>query len=82
MTKPVEKSDSPKPGAAAVRETVPKHRQCPSCFGMHGGVGQAYATKGERRYYKCDRCTFTWAVTIQVERIGHHEVPVDVRGED
>jgi rubredoxin len=48
------------------RREVPEHRRCPLCHhGAGNGVGQAYATRGRKRYYKCDVCGHTWVSTIE-----------------
>jgi len=45
------------------RRIVKKHRQCPHCYnGEKNGVGKQYSNHGDRAYYRCDRCRFTWAV--------------------
>lgn len=50
------------------RREVVKHRQCPLCYtGEYNGCGQAYAKQGRTRYYKCDRCSFTWKVIVQID---------------
>jgi len=52
---------------------VPKHRKCPCCFGIEPqdgkkGIGTAYATKGNIRYYKCNNedCNFRWTYDIKL----------------
>lgn len=55
-------------------ENVPKHRQCPKCWGEHKGVGNVRQSNpiqliggGQRnkRYYYCDTCTHSWVVVVQ-----------------
>lgn len=54
--------------AAISEESIPKHRQCPQCWGTRRGVGCAYdsrkpydsgqddwAPNVRRRYYRCTR---------------------------
>lgn len=48
------------------RREVVKHRQCPLCYtGEFNGVGVAYNTNGRKRYYKCDRCRYTWIAYVE-----------------
>lgn len=52
---------------------VPKHRKCPCCFGIEPydgkkGIGNAYATRGNIRYYRCNNpdCMFRWNYDIKL----------------
>jgi transposase-like protein len=63
------------------RRTADRHRQCPICFhGTMNGVGEAYATRAPKTYYKCDRCGHTWTAEIKrVVSVEHREVELTTR---
>jgi hypothetical protein len=73
---------------------VPKHRQCPQCYGGRGGVGveRWHSRKGAimRTCYQCDTCGFDWIANIktvsqalsiewQEVEIEHGEIHLDTR---
>lgn len=69
---PPKRSSKPAEPAAKNGTTakIPKHRRCPSCFGVRGGVGQQNGTyrkssSRRRRYYRCDQCNHTWAIDLR-----------------
>lgn len=43
---------------------VPKHRQCPSCYGRLKGVGIGSSTQGNKAHYKCTTCGHNWTVVV------------------
>lgn len=49
-------------------EDVPKHRQCPSCYGRLKGIGVAASTQGNKAYYKCTTCGHPWTVVVTNEK--------------
>ena len=59
-------------------EDVPKHRQCPSCYGRLKGVGVGSSTQGDKARYKCTTCGHTWTVIVTNEAtvIQHRVVEV------
>jgi hypothetical protein len=64
------------------RRHVELCRQCPLCFkGEDNGVGTAYSTKGQIRYYKCDKCSFTWKAILSAElvHVSFRRVNVETR---
>lgn len=55
------------------RVGVPKHRQCPACYGGRGGVGKRkWQTKINsvlaRICYACNICGFQWSVKTKTVR--------------
>ena len=65
---------------------VPKHRQCPSCFGGKGGVGLEKWWKRVsgtlvKRCYACNQCGYQWTATVRtisnVLKIESQEVQVE-----
>ena len=64
------------------RRVAIKARQCPICYeGALNGVGVAYNTQHNKRYYKCPECGHTWVATIksEVTKIEHRETELDER---
>ena len=53
---------------AANRE-IPKHRQCPSCFGRLKGIGTGTSTQGNKAFYKCTTCGHNWTVIVTNESV-------------
>ena len=69
-------------------QTIGKHRQCPLCWDRCKGVGLAYSTQGNRRYYKCKKtltdhppCGHSWTAIVQLEviRVEHRVVSFEER---
>ena len=59
-------------------KAVPKHRQCPICFGGMGGVGHATgiyrkSSTYAKRYYACDKCGHSWSVELQPSQVIENE---------
>jgi hypothetical protein len=64
------------------RREVLLERRCPSCYhGEDNGIGNAYANKNGTRYYKCDKCGFTWTALVKMEviKIEHRRVDLTER---
>ena len=65
-------------------ESIPPERRCPLCWHGQRGIGLAYHTNRQTRYYKCSRslleggggCGFTWSVQVHktVREIRHRRV--------
>lgn len=61
------------------RRVVELHRQCPICFnGKGNGVGTAYCTQGNTRWYRCDRCSHSWKAIIKTEVVSVESRRVDL----
>lgn len=84
-----------KPETDSAEEEIPAERRCPLCWNGRRGVGVAYHTDRQTRYYKCVRstrrddqdkpelgCGHTWSVRVvrEVGAIRHRTI--DVRGRD
>ena len=73
MSKIVKGSEQPKPAEPTTGEAVPVYRRCPICWGARHGVGTAYSTQGNTRYYKCTSntdgpgCGHTWSALVRLE---------------
>lgn len=61
--------------------SVSEHRRCPSCHGAMKGVGNAYATRGPKTYYKCTTCGHTWTVSVVANAtlIEHRQRKIETR---
>lgn len=67
------------------KSAVPKHRQCPICYGGKGGKGvekwwRRVSGTMVKRCYKCDQCGFDWTVDVrthtEVLKIEYQEIEV------
>ena len=67
------------PNAVSEPKEPPKRRQCPVCWGGSQGVGVAYCTRKPIRYYKCQKCGYTWPHTTKTP-VEFHDIELEERG--
>ena len=88
MSKKLDARPVEKPVEKPQQRVIEEYRQCPLCWGGHGGYGTAYSTQGQTRYYKCNRattdkgpCGHTWTVVVKLEVIKVEHRVVSVEGQ-